>query len=158
MTSAVLPFCLARNSFDLCPTAPLHIPRDASINSWRRCLFPTLEIPVLFVFSPLECSPGASPRNAAYVFPFAKRLKSPVSTIRLNAVWVLIPRKQHSFFTFSQYCSCEESSSIRWSNRSIFAVCSSKEAIYSSRVSLYNDGSSSFLSHVTCLIVHVVPS
>ena len=158
MTSAVLPFCLARNSFDLCPTAPLHIPRDASIRSWRRCRFPALEIPVLFVFSPLEYSPGASPRNAAYVFPFTKQRKSPVSTIRLNAVWVLIPRKQHSFFTFSRYSSYEASSSILRSNLSIFAVCSSKETIYSSRVSLYNDGSSSFLNHVTCLIVHLVPS
>ena len=45
-------FAFARNSFDLCPTAPLHIPRDASINSWRRCLFPALEIPVLFCFFP----------------------------------------------------------------------------------------------------------
>ena len=43
-------------------------------------MFPALEIPVLFVFSPLECSPGASPKNAAYVFPFAKRLKSPLSS------------------------------------------------------------------------------
>ena len=33
ITSAVLPFCLALNAFDLCPTAPLQIPPDASISS-----------------------------------------------------------------------------------------------------------------------------
>ena len=49
-------------SFDLCPTAPLHIPPAASIKSRLRWLFPAFVIPRRLILSLLDFSPGARPR------------------------------------------------------------------------------------------------
>ena len=113
------PFCLCLRSFDLCPTAPLHIPPAASIRRSLRCRLPALVIPRRLILSLLDLSPGARPRYAAYTF-FREPFKISGFYDQGQRRMGLDPQKTAQFLYFLLISFLRRQFSIRLSNRSIF--------------------------------------
>src|SRR5574344_1194096 len=134
------PSCLSESFFDFDPGIPLTAVLVHSTASRRSVEFPSLVIPSLLGFPPLEWSPGTSPRYAGKTFADSNLEKSPISQRNVRALILSIPFRQQILLMVLLYLSFVAISSISFSIRDILSMYFLIVSMYSSRV-LPNTGS-----------------